>query len=134
MSAGTLAPRQLQENQQQKSSTRRAGHTVISAGTMERLVAVIAADAFKVPLREVRAKVSDRQGQVSVSLALAVGIPALADIGRTTPIPASGTVFHRAAAARTTIAGRIHALAGTTVGRVDIRFTGAKAEGQERVQ
>ena len=127
MSAGTLAPRQLQENQQQKSSTRRAGHTVISAGTMERLVAVIAADAFKVPLREVRAKVSDRQGQVSVSLALA-------DIGRTTPIPASGTVFHRAAAARTTIAGRIHALAGTTVGRVDIRFTGAKAEGQERVQ
>ncbi|WP_104087182.1 hypothetical protein [Arthrobacter sp. GMC3] len=121
MSAGTL------ENM-------RAGHTTISAGTMERLVAAIAADAFRVPLQAVRAGVRDGQGQLSVSLALALAMPPLAELARNARAGAGDyNVFQQAASARETIAARIQALAGTSVGRVDIRFTGVHAETKERV-
>ncbi|WP_186760084.1 hypothetical protein [Arthrobacter alpinus] len=121
MSAGTL------EN-------RRAGHTTISTGTMQRLVAAIAADAFKVPLQEVHARVRDGHGQLSVSLALALAIVPLAEIAQNAQAAEGDTVFYRAAAARETIAKRIQALAGTSVGRVDIRFTGAHLDSRERVK
>jgi hypothetical protein len=121
MSAGTL-------------ERTRAGHTSISAGTMARLAAAIAADAFKVPLRDVRAGVRDGQGQLSVSLALALAITPLSEIARTPRDPDNRTVFQRADAARETIARRMQELAGSSVGRVDIRFTGAQVESRERVQ
>ncbi|ALE04490.1 hypothetical protein AL755_02095 (plasmid) [Arthrobacter sp. ERGS1:01] len=127
MSAGTL-------------EATRAGHTSISAGTMTRLAAAIAADAFKVPLRDVRAGVRDGQGQLSVSLALALAITPFSEIARTPRDPDNnrnpgvGTVFQRADAARAVIARRMQELAGSSVGRVDIRFTGVQMESRERVQ
>lgn len=121
MSAGTL-------------EATRAGHTTISAGTMERLAAAIAADAFKVPLASVKAGVRDLQGQLCVSLALGLAMTPLADIARTGWATDGGTVFHYAAAARDTVSRRIAELAGTSVERVDIRFTGVHMEHRERVK
>ncbi|AIY02828.1 hypothetical protein ART_3229 [Arthrobacter sp. PAMC 25486] len=118
MSAGTLGFEQ--EESLQKSQSKRAGYTSISSGTIAQLVAAIAAEAFNVPRRNVRAGVHDEQGQVSVSLAVPLAMSLMGD---------GGTVFERAASARAVVASRIHALAGSTVGRVDVRFTGIH-EGQ----
>lgn len=105
----------------------RAGYTSISAGTMHRLATAIAAEAFNVPMRDVRAGIGDEQGQVSVSLAVPLALN-IADWGRAGEKPGVGndgaTVFERAALARSVVASRVEALAGATVGRVDIRFTG----------
>lgn len=129
MSAGTLEIERLA--QQSTSHSRpplRAGYTSISAGTMEKLVAAIAADAFNVPLKDVRAGVHDESGQVSVSLAVPLALRPAAEFNRSNE-PGSagltpGTVFERAASGRQRVAQGIEALAGSTVGRVNVRFTG----------
>jgi len=113
--------------------TTRAGHTTISAGTMERLAAAIAADTFKVPLASVKAGIRDMQGQLCVSIALGLAMAPLVDIARTGWATDGDTVFHHAAAARDAISRRILELAGARVKRVDIRFTGAQMEHRERV-
>lgn len=114
MSAGTLAPGH--GDSQQIRPTMRAGYTTISTGTMAQLLTAVAAEAFSVPSRDVRASLHDDQGQLSVQLA----VP-LAPWG---PANDGGTIFERAAAARTRVAERLQELAGTAVRRVDIRYTG----------
>lgn len=118
MSAGTLGFEEFaQESTAQNHPRMRAGYTSISSGTMDRLVAAIAADVFNVPLREVRAGVHDEAGQVSVSLAVPLTLSPAAD-------GFGGSVFERAASGRQRVASSIEALAGSTVGRVDVRLTG----------
>jgi hypothetical protein len=119
MSAGTQAF--SQDTSLQNRENMRAGYTRISAGSMHQLAAAIAAEAFKVPLREVRAGVRDGQGQVSVSLAVPLALGAGELVGND-----GGALFGWAQSARAVVARRLHELAGTTVGRVDIRFTGLK--------
>lgn len=118
MSAGTLAFEQ-DKGPSSRPSTR-AGYTSISAGTMHHLVAAIAAEAFNIPVRDVRAGIRDEQGQVSVSLA----VPLVLGVAGKLATFDGGTVFERAGSARVVVASRIQALAGTVVGRVDVRFTG----------
>ncbi|SEE84560.1 hypothetical protein SAMN04489740_2761 [Arthrobacter alpinus] len=123
MSAGTLGFEQ--EAQLANHHTMRAGYTSISSGTMHQLVAAIAADAFNVPLRDVRAGIHDGQGQVSVQLAVPLVIPMPPETaGKEQVKNRAGTLFERAAEARKIVAQRLHDLAGTSVGQVDIRFTG----------
>ncbi len=123
MSAGTLGFEQ--EAKLQNRSTARAGYTSISSGTMHQLVAAIAAETFKVPLRDVRAGIHDEQGQVSVSLAVPVALTIMADLpSKKFRMDNAGTLFERAAAAKAVVAKRLSELAGTTVNRVDVRFTG----------
>jgi hypothetical protein len=117
MSAGTLGP--------EAEASVRAGYTSISSGTMHQLAAAIAAEAFTVPRRDVRAGIGDEQGQLSVSLALPLAFQ-LAPHGPTGSKAGhdGGTVFERAARARSVVADRIEELSGASVARVDIRFTG----------
>ncbi|MDJ0317957.1 MULTISPECIES: hypothetical protein [Arthrobacter] len=121
------------EAHRQHQPNMRAGYTNISANTMHQLVAAIAADALNVPARDISAKIHDEQGQVSVSLAVPLVLRAQgqdfyldspSDDVRMNLESDGGTVFERAAAVRDVVRKRLHALAGTTVGRVDIRFTG----------
>lgn len=119
MSAGTLGP------EAEAEASVRAGYTSISSGTMHQLAAAVAAEAFKVPRRDVRAGIGDEKGQLRVSLAL----PLAFQLGPHDSIAAmagddGGTVFERAASARSVVAARIEELAGACVARVDIRFTG----------
>lgn len=118
MSAGTLGVEGFAQDSAAQSHPRmRAGYTSISAGTMNRLVAAIAADVFNVPLTEVRAGVHDQSGQVSVSLAVPLALHPAAEVF-------GGTVFERAASGRQRVANSIEELAGSTVSRVDVRLTG----------
>lgn len=110
MSAGTLGLAKAANPLSR--SLMRAGYTRISPGTLQRLVAAIAAESFDVPLREVRAGICDEPGHLDIQLALPL---ALAD---------GSTAFERAASARAIVAERMNALAGSTIRRVDVRFTG----------
>lgn len=132
MSAGTLGIDQGLEHitAAQNHPPKRAGYTRISTGTLQRLVTAIAAEAFHVPAGTVRAGIHDDQGLMGVRLALPLAMgPLTANGSKTmangvTGMDDGGTVFERAASARAVVALRIHALAGSSVGRVDIRFTG----------
>lgn len=123
MNAGALASAHS-ESQQIRPSTR-AGYTTISTGTLAQLVTAVAAEAFNVPRDQVRASLRDDQGQLSVSLV----------VGLTLQLPptSGGTVFERAAAAREKVARRIHELAGTTVRRVDVRYTDLHGDDHKKV-
>ncbi|MDD0859974.1 hypothetical protein NHF46_24375 [Arthrobacter alpinus] len=124
MSAGTLGIKGFAQESAVHSRPRmRAGYTSISAGTMDKLVAAIAADAFNVPLKDVRAGVHDQSGQVSVSLAVPLVLRLAAELNGRSETN-GGTVFERAASGRQRVTQGIEVLAGSTVGRVDIRFTG----------
>ena len=123
MTAGTL--RSAQESSGHNQQQMRAGYTSISSGTLQRLLVALAADAFNVPHGDVRAGISDEQGQVSVSLAVPLALhinPDLAAVGLSTKD--GGTIFERAATARSVVAERFHCLTGSAVGTVNVRFTG----------
>ncbi|WP_425862727.1 hypothetical protein [Arthrobacter sp. TWP1-1] len=123
MSAGTLGFEQ--EAKLHNHSTARAGYTSISSGTMDQLLAAIAAETFNVPLRDVRAGIHDEQGQVSVTLAVPVALTLMAERpGKDFLANDAGTLFERAASARAVVAQRLYELAGTNITRVDVRFTG----------
>lgn len=124
MSAGTLGfDREGRLRNRQNS---RAGYTSISAGTMNQLVAAIAADAFHVPLPDVRASLHDEQGQISVSLAVPLATRTVPEGSGPTlfSTPDGGTLLEWAASGRAVVARRMQVLSGSTVGRVDVRFTG----------
>ncbi|PYI38955.1 hypothetical protein CVS30_06475 [Arthrobacter psychrolactophilus] len=120
MSAGTL-----RIDKPHNRSTTRAGYTSISSGTMTQLISAIASDAFDVPLKDVRTGIHSGPGQVSVSLAVPVALSL--DPGSSHKTDDGGTLFERASSARAVVISRIGELAGTSINRVDIRFTGIQA-------
>ncbi|WP_449374509.1 hypothetical protein [Arthrobacter psychrolactophilus] len=123
MSAGTL-----RIDKPHNHSSTRAGYTSISSGTMTQLISAIAADAFRVPLKDVRAGIHSGPGQVSVSLAVPVALSLAPSIlGSSPKTDDGGTLFERASSARAVVISRISELAGTSINRVDIRFTGIQA-------
>ncbi|GAA2138039.1 hypothetical protein GCM10009825_24220 [Arthrobacter humicola] len=105
----------------------RAGQTRITPAALKHTVETIAASAFGVPRSNVAAALDDDSGRlaatVSVQLALA---PLLDPQGMSRQGKDGGTLFDRSRAARTTIIARGLDLTGRTLGRVDIRLSGAK--------
>lgn len=116
--------------------TPRAGHTRISARAMKRVVEAAAAEAFRIPSRDVHATVDDAHGDLGISLAVPLQLPTLADAARNPQAVSAGggTVYDRAAAARARIIRRTHEVAGASVGRVDIRITGIRKTPETRVR
>ena len=89
-----MSPGTLRIDKAQDRSTARAGYTSISSGTMTQLISAIAADAFGVPLKDVRAGIHSRPGQVSVSLAVPMALSL--DPGSSHKTDDGGTLFERA--------------------------------------
>lgn len=105
---------------------RRAGHTRITSAALHHTVEAIAATAFGVPTREVKARIHDDQGHLAVTVAVAIAVPSLTDAARNPGIVAAtgGTLYERAEHARTRIIDDALNIAGTSVAQVDIRLTG----------
>lgn len=134
LSSGTLAPPGAAPTVEGARS--RAGHTTITSATLRKMIEAVSAESFGVPATAVRASLSDERGQLSVSLALPVAIPALAAVARNPQLVADGggTLYQRSTAARRDIIRRTFELAGTTVGRVNISLTGIRKGTEMRVQ
>lgn len=109
---------------------RRPGHTRITSAALHHTLEAIAADAFRIPAGEVKARVNDEHGRLSVTVAVALAMPSLTDAARNPAVvpAAGGTLYERAEQARTDIIAGASRIAGATVARVDIRLTGLYQE------
>ena len=124
MSAGTI---ERPETVQAAPRTgRRAGHTRITSAALHHTVEAIAAGAFRVPASEVKARVHDHQGHLSVLVDVALPMPSLTKAARNPAAvqAAGGTLYERAGRARADIIARALTIAGASVARVDIRLGG----------
>lgn len=100
----------------------RAGHTRISPAALRQTVETITAQAFGVPASRVSAKLDDDAGKLAVAVSVPLAVPSLLEPRR----EAGRSIVERSRQARTTIINKGLAITGMTLGRVDIRLTGAK--------
>lgn len=115
------------------AAVRRDGHTRITSAALHHTVEAITAAAFGVPASEVRAWIHDDQGQLGVTVAVALDVPSLTEAARNPDVVAAmgGTLYERAERARTEIVSGAMKIAGASVGQVDIRLTGLYKEKKE---
>lgn len=100
----------------------RAGHTRISPLALRHTVETITAQAFGVPASGVTARLDDDAGRLAVTVSVPLAVPSLLE-----PRGEAGlSVVQRSREARSTIINEGLAITGMTLGRVDIRLTGAK--------
>jgi hypothetical protein len=101
----------------------RAGHTRITPAALRHTIETIAAHAFGVPRSNVAAVLEDDSGRLGARVSVQLVLPPL--LGPRQGLD-GGTVFDRSRAARTAIIACGLDLTGRTLGRVDIRLSGAK--------
>jgi hypothetical protein len=104
------------------------GRTTITSRAVRRVVAAVTADALEVPAADVAVTLADDAGRLAVEARTPIRIPALADRPE-----AGGTLLERLAEAQTQVRDRVLDLTGSTVGRVDLRITGARIQERGRV-
>lgn len=112
-----------------------SGHNRISTQALTSTAKAVAADAFNISPRSIRADWRDDAGLLALSLSLPVAIPALDRVSREPGVVDGfgGTVWDRANSAKADILERVGQLTGSRLRRVDIRFTGVVVTGGGRV-
>jgi len=104
------------------------GRTTITSRAVRRVVSAVTADALEVPATDVSVTLTDDGGKLAVEARTPIRIPALSarpDQG--------GTLVERLTVAQTQVRDRVLDLTGSTVGRVDLRITGARIQERRRV-
>ncbi|MBG0739054.1 hypothetical protein IV500_06530 [Paeniglutamicibacter antarcticus] len=114
----------------------RAGHTRITAGALIRTITAVTAEAFSIPVADVKASVGDDGGRLRIDLRLPIVLPSFTEAARRPDLvrAGGGTMYDRADAGRSAVAARVRELTGSAVGRIDIRLTGLRQEGQAKVR
>lgn len=102
---------------------RAPGRTTISARALEHLAAGLARDAARVPRRDVAVSVADEQGRLRVSVTVPVALTAGA--GR--------SLVERGEELRRGVIDGMRELGGRAVSAVDVRYAGARRNGERRV-
>lgn len=102
------------------------GHTRVTQQAISRVVTIVAAEEFGVPVSTVRTRLLDDGGRLHLQVALPVSAPPLLSLARehATSSRDRSTLMQRAEAARSVIARRSSELTGAVVGRVDVDLTG----------
>ena len=106
----------------------RAGHTRITQAALRHTVETITARAFGIPPSRVSAKLDDDSGKLAVAVSVPLALPSLLEppsLLERRPGPGR-SIVDRSREARTAIITEGLAITGLTLGRVDIRLTGAK--------
>ncbi len=102
------------------------GRTTIRPVAIRRIAEAVAAEVAGVPASAVRAELADARGVLTVRVTTPVALEASTG--------ARGTLVERAAALVETVASRLDALTGRSVGRVDVRFSGVRHAEERRVR
>ncbi|WP_143588334.1 hypothetical protein [Tersicoccus sp. Bi-70] len=102
------------------------GHTRITQQAISRVVTIVAAEEFGVPVSTVRTRLLDDAGRLHLQVALPVRAPSLLDLARGTGDAGDrqNTLIARSEHARVGIARRSSELTGAVIGRVDVDLTG----------
>lgn len=98
------------------------GRTTVSARALQHLATAVAKDAARVPARNVSVSLSDDEGALRIAVVTPVELtsPAL-------------TIPQQSERLRDGLVEGLSALAGRTVGSVDVRFSGVHRNTQRRV-
>lgn len=107
----------------------RPGHTRITRTALRHTIETVTAHAFGVPRRNVAAELEDDAGRLAAAVTVQLALPPLLGSPQ---VLAGPSVFDRSRAARETIITRGRELTGMTMGRVDIRLSAAKPQGQHQ--
>ncbi|MEH0111247.1 hypothetical protein V6N00_16155 [Tersicoccus sp. MR15.9] len=100
------------------------GHTRITQQAISRVVTIVAAEEFGVPVTTVRTRLLDDAGRLHLQVALPVRAPSLLDLARDDGADGRRALIARSEQARVGIARRSSELTGAVVGRVDVDLTG----------
>jgi len=110
------------------------GRTRITGKALTQLTAAIAATVLEVPVRQVRASVSDASGELGIRVQSPLVIAPLGrPAERRSPVPDATPVMVRAERARARIADQVTELSGRRVGAVTFEATGALIRERGRV-
>lgn len=111
------------------------GHTRITQQAISRVVTVVAAEEFDVPVSAVRTRLLDDAGRLHLQIALPVRAPSLLALARGSGLGPEDrtTLIQRSDRARTVIARRSGELTGAVVGRVDVDLTGIARRSPRRL-
>ncbi|WP_449281345.1 hypothetical protein [Leucobacter sp.] len=110
------------------------GRTRITGRALTQLTAAIAATVLEVPLRQVRASVSDASGELGIRVQSPMIVRPLTRTDlRPGDLPRAEPVVLRAERARVRIADQVTALSGHRVGAVTLEATGALIRERGRV-
>ena len=104
------------------------GRTTITSRAVRRVVSAVTADALEVPASDVTVTLTDAGGKLTVEARTPIRVPALSD----RPVR-EGSLVERLTRAQTEVRERVLGLTGSTVGRVDLRITGARIQERRRV-
>jgi len=105
------------------------GRTTIAARAVRRVVSAVTADALDVAASDVSVELDDHGGELHVTARAPIHVTPLGESGRRS----SGTLLERLSTAQTTIRTRCLELTGSSIGRVDLRITGADLRERRRV-
>ncbi|WP_258068397.1 hypothetical protein [Rathayibacter sp. AY1E2] len=105
------------------------GRTTISSRAVRRVVSAVTAEALDVNSSDVSVELDDEGGRLHVVARAPIHVTPLGETGRRS----SGTLLDRLSRAQTTIRSRCLELTGSTIGRVDLRITGADLRERRRV-
>jgi hypothetical protein len=106
----------------------RHGRTTITSRAVRRVVSAVTAEALDVDASDVSVELDDDGGKLHVTAQAPLRIRPLGEVDRR-----SGTVLSRLSTAQSTIRTRCLELTGSTIGRVDLRITGADLRERRRV-
>ncbi|KZC96229.1 MULTISPECIES: hypothetical protein [Clavibacter] len=104
------------------------GRTTVTPRAVRRVVSAVTADALEVPADDVSVTLTDVGGTLTVEARTPIRVPALSDRQ-----VAEGSLVERLTRAQIQVRERVLGLTGSTVGRVDLRITGARIQARRRV-
>ncbi|MBF4571779.1 hypothetical protein ITJ64_04555 [Herbiconiux sp. VKM Ac-1786] len=107
------------------------GRTVIAPRAVRRVVSAVTADALDVDASAVSVELADERGVLVVTARTPIRLSPLGVAPRGGE--RSGTLLERVASAQSSIRDRLLALTGSSIGRVDLRITGADLRERRRV-
>lgn len=105
------------------------GRTTIASRAVRRVVSAVTAEALDVTASDVSVELDDHGGELHVTARTSIRVPPLGESTRRS----SGTLLERLSRAQTTIRTRCLELTGSSIGRVDLRITGADLTERRRV-
>lgn len=113
------------------------GRTRVTSRALSRVVSAVTAEALGVQAKQVGVELRDERGALAVSVSSPVPLLTL----RTARLDgggflarSGGSLLDRSEHAQQVLRERVHALTGSTVGPITVRFTGATTQREVRVR
>lgn len=112
------------------------GRTVITARALERVVRAVTAEQFGVEAKAVSADLIDEGGRLDLAVRTPIRVVSIGRLqdDRHAVERSGGSIVERAARSEAAIIEQVHAITGSTVSKLALRFTSAEIRQERRVR